>query len=88
MWLLPAGQQRVPQDNDRDSYVVVVMTGDLEAARRALLERGIDVGEIRRSANNEFLWFHDLDGNRFELSRPLPGRTESAAVAHELRAER
>jgi hypothetical protein len=24
-----------------------------------------------RSANNEFVWFHDPDGNRFELSRPL-----------------
>lgn len=81
LWQLPAGQQRVPQDNDRNSYVVVVMTGDLEPARRALLERGIDVGEIRRSANNEFLWFHDLDGNRFELSRPLIAQEEGTGEA-------
>ena len=33
LWQLPAGQLRVPQDNDRNSYVVVVMTGDLEPAR-------------------------------------------------------
>jgi hypothetical protein len=59
------------EKNDRNSYVVVVMNGDLEPARRALIDRGVDVGEVRQSANNEFVWFHDLDGNRFELSRPL-----------------
>ncbi len=71
LWQLPANQAGVPADNNRDSYVVVVMTGDLEPVRRALIDRGIDVGEVRRTANNEFVWFHDLDGNRFELSRPL-----------------
>ncbi len=67
---LPANQARVLADNDRNSYVVVV-NGELEPARRALIDRGVDVGEVRRSANNEFVWFHDLDNNRFELSRPL-----------------
>jgi len=71
LWQLPANQARVLEDNDRNSYVVVVMNGDLEPARLALIDRGVDVGEVRRSANNEFVWFHDLDGNRFELSRPL-----------------
>jgi catechol 2,3-dioxygenase-like lactoylglutathione lyase family enzyme len=71
IWQLPAGQSRVRDENDRNTYVVAVMNGELESARRALLSRGVDVGEIRRSANNEFLWFHDPDGNRFELSRPL-----------------
>jgi catechol 2,3-dioxygenase-like lactoylglutathione lyase family enzyme len=71
LWQLPPGQGRVRVDNDRNSYVVVVMAGELEPARQALIERGVDVGEVRRSANNEFVWFHDLDGNRFELSRPL-----------------
>lgn len=66
----------------------MIMNSEPESMRRALLSRGIDVSEIRRSANNEFVWFHDPDGNRFELSRPLPGHTESAVVAHELRAER
>jgi catechol 2,3-dioxygenase-like lactoylglutathione lyase family enzyme len=71
LWQLPPNQARVREDNDRNSYVVVVMNGDLEPARRALRDRGVDVGEVRRSANNEFVWFHDPDGNRFELSRPL-----------------
>lgn len=71
LWQLPPGQARVRTDNDRNSYVVVVMAGELEPVRQALMERGVDIGEVRRSANNEFVWFHDLDGNRFELSRPL-----------------
>jgi catechol 2,3-dioxygenase-like lactoylglutathione lyase family enzyme len=69
LWQLPAGQVRMRQDNDRNSYVVVVLSQDLEVARRALIVRGVEVGEVRRSANNEFVWFYDLDGNRFELSR-------------------
>ena len=88
LWQLPANQERVREENDRNSYVVVVMDGDLEPLRRVLIDRGVHVGEIRRSVNNEFVWFHDLDGNRFELSRPLPGRAESALVARELREER
>ena len=71
LWQLPANQGRLRAENDRNSYVVVVIAGELEPARQALMERGVDVGEVRRSANNEFVWFHDLDGNRFELSRPL-----------------
>ena len=50
---------------------MVVVNGELKPARRALIDRGVDVGEVRRSANNEFVWFHDLDNNRFELGRPL-----------------
>lgn len=71
LWQLPPGEARTAQDNDRSTYMAVVMTGDLEPARRVLIERGVDVGEIRRSENNEFVWFHDLDGNRWELTRPL-----------------
>jgi hypothetical protein len=71
LWQLPANQARVLADNDRNSYVVVVMNGELESARRALIDQGVDVGEVRRIENNEFVWFHDLDNNRFELSRPL-----------------
>jgi catechol 2,3-dioxygenase-like lactoylglutathione lyase family enzyme len=71
LWQLPSNQARVREDNDRNTYVVVVLNGDLETARRALIDRGVDIGEVRRSANNEFVWFHDLDGNRFELSRPI-----------------
>jgi len=71
LWPLPANQALVLADNDRNSYVVVVVNGELEPARRAPIDRGVDVGEVRRGANNEFVWFHDLDNNRFELSRPL-----------------
>ena len=74
LWQLPSGQVRVAEDNDRNTYVVVVMKDDLGPARQALIEKGVEVGEVgevQRSANNEFVWFHDPDGNRFELSRPL-----------------
>jgi len=47
------------------------MSTDLQPHGKTMIDRGVDVGNIRRSANNEFVWFHDLDGNRFELSRPL-----------------
>jgi catechol 2,3-dioxygenase-like lactoylglutathione lyase family enzyme len=71
MWQLPAGRSRVRLDNDSNTYVVVVTNAELEDVRRTLAARGVDVGEIRRSANNEFLWFHDPDDNRFEISRAL-----------------
>ena len=71
LWQLPSGQARTGQDNNRNTYMVVVMKDDLEPARRALIEKGVEVGEVRRSANNEFVWFHDPDANRFELTRPL-----------------
>ena len=74
LWQLPEGRARVILDNDTNTYVVVVTNAELEVVRRTLAERGVDVGEIRRSANNEFLWFHDLDDNRFELSRSIDSR--------------
>jgi catechol 2,3-dioxygenase-like lactoylglutathione lyase family enzyme len=78
LWQLPAGQSRVREDNDRNSYVTVVMDGDLEAPRRQLIDKGVKVGEIHRSANNEFVWFYDPDGNRFELTRPLAATSPSS----------
>lgn len=72
LWQLPAGHSRVREENDRNSYVAAVMNGDLEPARRKLLSKGVKVGDIHRSANNEFVWLYDPDGNRFELTRPLP----------------
>jgi catechol 2,3-dioxygenase-like lactoylglutathione lyase family enzyme len=70
LWQLPPHQTRVQADNDRNSYLCIIMNSDLQPARQALIDRGVDVGEVRRSTNNEFVWFHDPDGNRFELSRP------------------
>lgn len=71
LWQPPAGQSRIRDENDRNSYVAAVMNSDLETPRRKLLNKGVKVGDIHRSANNEFLWFYDPDGNRFELTRPL-----------------
>jgi catechol 2,3-dioxygenase-like lactoylglutathione lyase family enzyme len=73
LWQLRPGEERVREHNDRNSYVCAIMSGGLESVRDTLAGRGVDVGEIRRSANNEFVWFHDLDGNRFEISSPLGG---------------
>jgi catechol 2,3-dioxygenase-like lactoylglutathione lyase family enzyme len=70
LWQLPPGQAHVIEDNDTNSYVVVVMDSDLESIRSALAAKDVEVSEVRRSERNEFLWFYDLDGNRFELSRP------------------
>jgi catechol 2,3-dioxygenase-like lactoylglutathione lyase family enzyme len=70
IWQLPPGQSHAVKDADTNSYVVVVVTDNLEPVRLTLAARGVEVTEVRRSANNEFLWFYDLDGNRFELSRP------------------
>ncbi len=70
LWQLPGGQSRSRDDNDRNTYVAVVMSTDLTDVRQALIDLGVDVGEIRRSENHEYVWFHDLDGNRFELTKP------------------
>ena len=80
LWQLPPGSRRPRDDTDVSTYVVAVVKGDLEAQRRALEARGVEVGELRRSANNEFFWFYDPDGNRFELSRPLTDESREAAA--------
>jgi hypothetical protein len=50
---------------------VVVSAQDSGGGTTHRRRRGVDVGEIRCSGHNEFFWFHDLDGNSFELGRPL-----------------
>ena len=72
LWQLPQGQARATEVDDTGSYMVIVLDADLESVRIALAENGVRVSEVRQSARNEFVWFYDLDGNRFELSRPLP----------------
>jgi catechol 2,3-dioxygenase-like lactoylglutathione lyase family enzyme len=79
LWQLPAGGERVPADNDRNSYVVMVMDSDLEPVRQRLAGQGVEVGALRRSVNNEFFWFYDPDYNRFEVSRPITAEFEAAA---------
>jgi hypothetical protein len=50
----PYGNSRVasptsPEDNDRNTNVAAVINTDLTSVQRALVERGVEVGEIRRS---------------------------------------
>ncbi len=80
LWQLPSGPLPTRDDTERSTYVAAVMTGDLEAQRNVLESRGVEVSELRRSANNEFFWFYDPDGNRFELSRPLTAEYREAAA--------
>ena len=80
LWQLPPGSRRPRADADHNTYVVAVVNGDLEAQRQTLESRGVEVGELRRSANNEFFWFYDPDGNRFELSRPLTAEYRETAT--------
>jgi catechol 2,3-dioxygenase-like lactoylglutathione lyase family enzyme len=80
LWQLPPDARRRRDDADESTYVVAVMKGDLEPQRRALESRGVEVGELRRSANNEFFWFYDPDGNRFEVSRPITAEFREAAA--------
>jgi catechol 2,3-dioxygenase-like lactoylglutathione lyase family enzyme len=70
LWQLPAEARNV--DPDAATYVVAVIdTDDLGSARNLLIERGVEVGDLCRSEHYEYVWFYDLDGNRYELSRPL-----------------
>jgi len=72
LWQLAPGDTVDADEASTGTYVVAVMSDDLEPFRERLLQRGVHVGDISYSANNEFFWFYDPDGNRFELSRPRP----------------
>ena len=72
LWQLRQGRARSTEVDDTGSYMVIVVDADRESVRIALAGNGVRVSEVRQSAKNEFVWFYDLDGNRFELSRPLP----------------
>jgi catechol 2,3-dioxygenase-like lactoylglutathione lyase family enzyme len=74
LWQLPRGEERRREDNVRNTYVVFQTTRDPQDIRDELTGRGVDVGKLQQSADNEFFWFHDLDGNRFEVARPRRSR--------------
>jgi catechol 2,3-dioxygenase-like lactoylglutathione lyase family enzyme len=46
---------------------------DIEAARKELLDRGIDVGEVQTYAWGRFVYFSDPDGNGWAVQE-LPAR--------------
>jgi catechol 2,3-dioxygenase-like lactoylglutathione lyase family enzyme len=70
LWPL-APEATASSDPDSGTYLSLVVRTELEPVQQMLAERGVEVDEVRRSANHEFFWFSDLDGNRFEISRPV-----------------
>jgi len=77
LWELAPGQDRVADDNDRNTYVILVYGGDLVALRTELVAAGVTADAARETTNNRFFWFYDLDDNRWEVSQP----TTSLALA-------
>ena len=82
----PLVVDEVPESSARYQLVV----DDVEAARKQLLDRGVDVGEVTQFGAqgpqpghggnyNAFVFFEDPDGNNWAVqeitSRPLPGTT-------------
>jgi catechol 2,3-dioxygenase-like lactoylglutathione lyase family enzyme len=46
-----------------------LVTDDIEATRAALLERGLEVGEIDDQPFGRFVYFADPDGNRWAIQQ-------------------
>jgi catechol 2,3-dioxygenase-like lactoylglutathione lyase family enzyme len=52
---------------------VMMVIPDADAARKELLERGVDVGEVDEQMWGRFVYFADPDGNTWSLQQ-LPQR--------------
>jgi predicted enzyme related to lactoylglutathione lyase len=50
---------------------VLLVIDDADAARAALIERGIDASEIDEQPWGRFVHFSDPDGNGFSLQQPI-----------------
>ncbi len=50
-----------------------LVVGDIEAAREELVRRGVDVSEVQKFDWGMFLFFSDLDGNRWSVQQ-IPDR--------------
>jgi catechol 2,3-dioxygenase-like lactoylglutathione lyase family enzyme len=50
-----------------------LVVSDIEAARAALLERGVEVGEVQSFPWGEFVFFQDPDGNGWAV-QAIPAR--------------
>jgi catechol 2,3-dioxygenase-like lactoylglutathione lyase family enzyme len=83
VWQLAPGVQRRAEDNERNSYVILVYGGDIARLREQLVARGVNADQMRDSANNRFFWFYDLDDNRWEVSQATTA--EQRAAAEEIR---
>jgi catechol 2,3-dioxygenase-like lactoylglutathione lyase family enzyme len=51
-----------------------LVVADVNQARRELLERGVEVGEVEEFPWGSFVFFSDPDGNRWSVQQ-LPART-------------
>lgn len=80
VWQLPPGQDRSAQDNDRNSYVILLYGGDIDALHKRLVTAEINVEPMRESANNRFFWFYDPDNNRWEVAQPTTEQQRAAAA--------
>src|SRR5262249_20772999 len=69
LWQLPDGVERDRTQNDRNSYVVVNTDADIHELRASLIEREVETGRMQETSLMYFFWFHDPDGNRYEVSR-------------------
>jgi predicted enzyme related to lactoylglutathione lyase len=49
-----------------------LVVGSAEAARAALLERGVEVGEVEEFPWGKFVFFSDPDGNRWSVQESAP----------------
>jgi catechol 2,3-dioxygenase-like lactoylglutathione lyase family enzyme len=68
LWQLPDGVERDRSHNDRNSYVVLNTEADIHDLRTTLIERGVESGRMQETSMLYFFWFHDPDGNRYEVS--------------------
>ncbi|MGH3743018.1 MAG: glyoxalase superfamily protein [Micromonosporaceae bacterium] len=49
-----------------------IVVADIEAARKELLQRGVEVGEVQDFPWGRFLFFSDPDGNRWAVQQIPP----------------
>lgn len=80
VWQLWPGQRRAAEENERNSYVILVYDGDIDAVRDSLVASGVRADRMRDSANNRFFWFYDLDDNRWEVSKATSAEQRAAAA--------
>ena len=73
VWQLPPGTTRDRADNKRNSFVTMTHPDPL-SAHEALVAAGADVGPVSASEHHAFFYFHDPDGNRYEITSPPTAR--------------
>jgi catechol 2,3-dioxygenase-like lactoylglutathione lyase family enzyme len=57
---------------------VQLVVSDIEAARRELIERGVEVSEIQDLPGGPFVFFSDPDGNRWSVQQGRRGLGQDA----------